>query len=215
MTIKVYFPDGSTGDVARMQAEYGSGIGVLHSTAAHKYELQAINIMTSGEQNIRVMVSDRFGKPAVGVPVTYTFPDLNEPEPSLSPLSGPAAHWCPKGVTTKNRTGATGMVDFQIGPDSWIQHGKGPYSIFVISPDLDSDGLAYTGWKPYTNHEGPVELFFQEVNSGAEVPDNPTLPPLPPVVPSDTVLLSILSQLKRSADALETLASWFERLGHA
>jgi hypothetical protein len=61
---------------------------------------------------------------------------------------------------SKHRADGMGRVEFQIGSSSWIRDGRGPYSVFVLSPTIGSDCMDGIGWMGGTNHVGPCELFF-------------------------------------------------------
>jgi len=176
----VVFHNGETHNMAWMKANYGAGIEVRRSTAANKFKLIAVNIMTDGTTNLRLWVKDVNGQPKIGQPTTYSFPDPGSPSGELPYI--PEAYksrWSERGVLNKNSTGGDGRVDFQIGDGSWIRGGKGPYTAWVLSPSIESDAMVYTGWKMGTNHEGPVELFFQQVSGTTPEPEPPDEPDEP------------------------------------
>jgi hypothetical protein len=172
--LEVYGKDGQVHDLAWLQANYGAGLKVLRSNQTHAFRLRKINIMTSGEVLIRIWVMDKTGKPAVGQPVTYTYPSLGSPSGDLQLISGVLDCWAPRGVLNKNRVSGAGTVEFQIGDQSWIKGGRGPYSAFVLSPTAGSDCIDGTGWLGGTNHEGPTELFFYEEDGTTPPPPDPS-----------------------------------------
>lgn len=203
--LTVYFADGSEGDLARLQREYGAGIRVLRSSSAHAFRLRKINILTTGEVNLRVWVIGKDGKPVVGQAVTYTFPDLDNPDANLPALGeSVASRWAARGVLNKNRTDGAGKVEFQLGDQSWIKDGRGPYAVFAISPTISSDCIDGIGWIPFTEHYGPCELFFYEEDAA----DDPR--PLPgDDTDDDEEPTDAGNALERIAIALERLVAHF------
>lgn len=178
--LEVFFPDGTTGDLARLQREYGSKIQVCRSVLPAAFRLRKINIDNSGNTLIRIWVFDKRGMPAVGQPVTYSYPQLGGGYSGLPLITGVKDAWTTRGVQNKNRCDGMGRVEFQIGSDSWIKDGAGPYIGYVLSPTIGSDCLAYFGWLGGTNHVGPCELFFYEEDGSTPPPVDP-----PPVDPGD------------------------------
>lgn len=178
--LEVLTPHDGTQDLAWLQAHYAPGLRVLRSTLKAAFRLRKINIMTSGDKLLRVWVFTKDGKPAIGQPTTYTYYRLDGTNPGLPAITGVIDCWAPRGVLNKNRVDGTGKVDYEVGDQSWIKNGVGPYAAFVLSPSIGSDCIDGIGWLGGTNHEGPMELFFFEEDGS---------PPPPPV--DDDVLKAI------------------------
>lgn len=193
--LEVFTPHNGTQDLAWLQAHYGAGIQLLRSAQKSAFRLRKINIMTSGDTVIRIWAFNKNGQPAVGQPVTYTYYRLDGTNPDLPAITGVVDKWASRGVQNKNRVDGTGKVEFQIGSDSWIKNGTGPYAAFVLSPSIGSDCLNGIGWLGGTNHEGPVELFFYE-----ESGDEP--PPPPPDDGDNAAVLAAIAVLNGKMDKL-------------
>lgn len=162
-------PDGQIHDLAWLRQTYGAGIMFHQAAAPHRFALREVNVMTSGETILRVWVVDAAGRPAIGQPVTYSFPTLQDPSQDLAAIPNAyCSRWAPRGVLNKNRADGSGRVEFEIGSNSWIRGGRGPYAVWVLSPSIESDCLDGIGWQMATEHHGPCELVFEEINaSGA------------------------------------------------
>lgn len=164
-------------DLPWLQAQYGSG---LHVVAADPpcWKLKYIIIDTSGETNLKMWVHDFDGMPKAGVATTYAYPSLESPNEDLPDI--PLAFITRgggKGVQNKNVAGGDGLVSFQIGSQSWIKNGVGPYQAWVLSTQLPSDIFVGAGWLGGTNHHGPVQFVFQQVS--ADVVNPPSADALP------------------------------------
>jgi len=175
----VYDLSGAVHDIGWLQANYASGL-VYHPPKAYPaFDLKAI-FMTTGATNLYFTVKKQDGiTPQIGQPVSYTFPSLANPESSLKSLTGDKSLWAPRGVV--ELCDPDGKHNFQIGSDSWIRNGMGPYSVFVISPSTYSACLEGVGWLMGTNHTGPCSYLWQLVDGSAVPP--PVDPDVPPVVP--------------------------------
>lgn len=184
--LEVFTPHDGTQDLAWLQANYAPGLRVLRSQQTAAFRLRKINIVTSGVTNLTIWVFDKNGKPAIGQPTTYTYYRLDGTNPSLPAITGTVDLWAPRGVLNKNRVDGTGKIDYQVGSDSWIKNGVGPYAAFVLSPSIGSDCIDGIGWLGGTNHEGPMELFFFEEDD---------TPPPPPDDGDQTDVLAAIAAL--------------------
>lgn len=105
----------------------------------------------------------------------------------------------------KPKTGARGWATLELYEGSTYDHTIGLSGPWCAMPLAPADVYTGVGMPWFKEHISTI-VVWQLVPRGVVVP---------PVVPSDDVLLSILSEVKRGSDALVSLASWFERLGHA
>lgn len=158
----VFGLDGSVHDMAWLRNEIAAPNLAYHAPAGWPaFELKAV-FMTSGATNLWFTVKREDGSPALGQPVWYSFPSLENPAADLQSLvPGDKSAWTRRGVV--GRCDFEGKQAFQIGGESWVNQvdGCGPYSVGVISPSVYSACLSGIGWKGHTNHDGPCSFLFQ------------------------------------------------------
>jgi len=174
----VYDENGSLRDFGWLQSIYGSKLFYHDPKGYPGFVLKVVSVR-QGATNLYFTVWDVDGKPKSVQPVAYTFPNPGSPEESLKSTAGDKSQWTPRAVIEKCEM--NGQHNFQIGSDSWMKDGYGPYSVMVISPSVYSGMLEGIGWLGGTDHRGPVEFLWQlvEKDPGGSVdppppdPDNP------------------------------------------
>jgi hypothetical protein len=168
--------DGSKYDLTWLKERYAAGIELHQAQGYPRFELQKVFI-TQGPTILRFTVLQADGTPAVGQPAAYSFPTLGSPSQELAPISGDKSAWFGRGCL--ERCNPRGEHEFQIGSQSWIKNGVGPYAVAVISPSTYSDCLAGLGWLGGTDHRGPCEFLFREVlqPGGTDPGPDPEDPP--------------------------------------
>ena len=173
----VYGSDGGVHDWAWLQANWGKRIQCAElGSSVHHFHLSAVAIDISGNTNVSIYCSYADGSPCISQPATYSFPLLDEPSSALATIpTDYVTRYAIRGVTNKNLT-LNGFLGFQQGSGTWINSdtGQGPLSVWMLSPTTPSDGITYTGWKPGTEHHGPVILYFKEVLGSTTVTATPT-----------------------------------------
>ncbi len=173
---------------------YGK-IDYLEAPNLPKFRLIRVEEM-QGPALCQVQVLDERGLPAVTQPICLSWPTLENPSPDLTliPSGGTKSLWTTRGVF--QRADGNGFTGFGLGSGSWIKDLSvgGPYSCFVLSPSVYSDGLAHFGWLGGTDHRGPMRLTFQLVSSNG---------PLPPVDGGDHgAILAAIAALDAKVTAL-------------
>jgi hypothetical protein len=160
------------------------------------FKVQRIDC-TDGPASLNVRVLGQDGQPQSNQPVALSWPSLGQPAEDLPSLAGGGLVRCWAGRAVFQRTNGEGWTGFGLGTQSWIRDLSegGPYTVWVLSPSVDSDGLTGIGWLGGTNHEGPCSLTFQLAGGSA---------PEPPPTVDETGVLPALARIEQAILRLGT-----------
>lgn len=187
MEPEVYDAGGVRRDWAYLTQTYGPSVRYLDAGAAPKFRLMRID-ETVQRTEIKLRVLDVQGQPAQNF-IALHWMNAEPPLPSLHG-GGLLSLWEDTGIV--QMTNAEGFTAFGMGSGGIYGHDGGPYTAWVASPSLRSDGLAGIGWLGGTQYQGPLFLTFQIVESVVPPPPvpNPGSEDLEHLVTLATAMLS-------------------------
>lgn len=196
MPPEIYDKNGVRRDEAWLRQKYGN-VQFLDAGAGPKFRLARVD-ETEGPAVLKVRLLNQQGLPHSSQPVANHWPDNSLPYLGDSGLQ---SLWRDRAIY-QNTDGA-GFTGFGLGTGSYIanlQEG-GPHTVWVLSPNLASDGISGLGMLGGTNHAGPLFITFQ-IGEDAPPPTPPPPTPPPPAPPppepgsvSNEALMAKLEQI--------------------
>jgi len=173
MTPRVFNTNGVELNLGWARQKYG--VEFVDAGNVKKFALTEIR-ETTGKAIVSILVLNEAGGPQYSHPVAEYWPD-----PDLQSLVQSGWKTLLQRRALVLKTGANGVVDFAFGAGGVIHDiaSGGPFTVWVGSPTLPSDGLARIGWLGGTDHDGMHHLVFR-INTPDVVEPEP-----PPVEPPD------------------------------
>jgi len=193
MAPKWYNSDGVEQSEAWAVEKYG--VQFLDAGQGKKFALTEVREVTDGNVNVVVNVFNEAGGPQYEQPVAQSWPTLDRPSGDLPLCKGSQSCWSSRCIVID--TDGNGVAKFTFGASGMIGGNGGPFTNWVLSPSLKSDGLAKIGWLGGTNHHGMLHLVFRIVDDGGPDPD-----PDPDPEPETGQWQRVLDKAEAAADHL-------------